>query len=241
MTGSEIAVMLLAVLIASTAQYTAGFGFSLLSVPVMALALDTHDAVIVATWLGLITSGYQAIESRRAVDWATARRLLGGTLIGIPIGLVVFTQVAESTLRLILGVSVLAATIVLALDFRLTRPGNGPEWIAGTVSGALASSLSTNGPPLVFVLQARGMPIVTFRATLSLVFTVANVASLIGFLVTGELDADVSVRSALGLPCLVIGVAIGSRLRRRVTEDSARHLVIGLLALAGVSAIAAAL
>jgi uncharacterized membrane protein YfcA len=39
----------------------------------------------------------------------------------------------------------------------------------------------------------------------------------------------------------VIGVAVGSRLRRRVTEESARHLVIGLLALAGVSAIVAAI
>lgn len=241
MTGSEIAVMLVAVLIASTAQYTAGFGFSLLSVPIMALALETHEAVIVATWLGLITSGYQAIESRRAVEWGTARRLLIGTLLGIPLGLVVFTQVAESTLRLVLGVSVLLATVVLARDFRLTRPGNGPEWIAGVVSGALASSLSTNGPPLVFVLQARRMPIVTFRATLSLVFTVANIASLVGFFVTDELDADVSARSALGLPCLVIGVAVGSRLRKRVTEDSARHVVIGLLALAGVSAVIAAL
>ncbi|MBU3688117.1 MAG: hypothetical protein B7C54_09210 [Acidimicrobiales bacterium mtb01] len=241
MTGSEIAVMLVAVLVASTAQYTAGFGFSLLSVPIMALALETHDAVIVATWLGLITSGFQAVESRRAVDWPTARRLLIGTLTGIPIGLIVFTQVPESTLRFILGVSVLAATVVLARDFRLTRPGNGPEWIAGTVSGALASSLSTNGPPLVFVLQARRMPIAAFRATLSMVFTVANAASLIGFLVTGELAADISVRSALGIPCLVVGVALGSRLRRRVTEGSARHLVIGLLAVAGLSAVVAAL
>jgi len=64
---------------------------------------------------------------------------------------------------------------------------------------------------------------------------------LIGFFVTDELDADVSARSALGLPCLVIGVAVGSRLRKRVTEDSARHVVIGLLALAGVSAVIAAL
>ncbi|MEY4223833.1 MAG: hypothetical protein RIS33_767 [Actinomycetota bacterium] len=241
MTGAEIVVMLAAVLVASTAQYTAGFGFSLLSVPVMALALDTHDAVIVATWLGLLASGYQVIESHRSVDWSTARRLLIGTLIGIPVGLVFFTQVAESTLRLVLGVSVLIATFVLARDFRLTRPGTGPEWIAGAVSGALASSLSTNGPPLVFVLQARRMPIVSFRATLSLVFTVANAASLVGFLGTGELDADVSIHSALGIPCLVIGVAVGSRLRRRVTEESARHLVIGLLALAGVSAIVAAI
>lgn len=241
MTGLDLAVVLGAVLVASTAQYTAGFGFSLLGVPLMALAIETHDAVVIATWLGLVTSGYQAMESRPHVDWPTARRLVAGTLLGIPFGLIVFTQVPESTLRLILGATVLVATVVLARNFTLSHPGNSPEWAAGVVSGALASSLSTNGPPLVFVLQARRMPMVAFRATLSLVFTIANVAALVGFAATGELDASPSAWSAAALPCLVLGVLIGSRLRRRVTEASARLLVVGLLALAGVSAVVSAL
>lgn len=235
---AEVIVVVIAVLVASAAQYTAGFGFSLLGVPLMALAVHTHDAVVVATWLGLVTSGFQAWQGRSEADRPTVTRLLGGSLLGIPLGLVVFVRVDEGVLKAILGVLVLGATVALALRFRLAHAGSSPEWTAGVVAGALASSLSTNGPPLVFVLQARRMPITVFRATLAVVFAVTNAVTLIGFAVTGELEARASWWSLAALPAVVVGLAIGTRARRRVDEESARRLVLGLLVVAGVSAIA---
>lgn len=236
----DVVVVVVAVLVASAAQYTAGFGFSLLGVPLMAVAVRTHDAVIVATWLGLVNSGFQAWQGRAQADRDTVRRLLGGSLLGIPIGLVVFVRVDEGLLKAVLGGLVLVATIVLALRFELAHPGSSPEWVAGIAAGALASSLSTNGPPLVFVLQARRMPIARFRATLAVVFAVSNFVALVGFTLTGELEARPSLWSLAALPAVAIGLSIGTRLRRRVDEESARRLVLGLLGVAGVSAIASA-
>lgn len=237
----DVLVVVIAVLVASAAQYTAGFGFSLLGVPLMAVAVPTHDAVIVATWLGLVTAGFQAWQGRVDADRATVRRLLTGSIIGIPIGLVIFVRVDEGVLKTVLGVSVLLATVVLAFRFQLAHAGSSPEWVAGVMAGALASSLSTNGPPLVFVLQARRMSMTTFRATLAVVFAVTNAVALVGFALTGELGARPSWWSLAALPAVVIGLTIGTRLRRRVDEESARRLVLGLLGAAGVSAIASAI
>ena len=241
MSTAQVLTMLGAVLIAATAQQTAGFGFSLLGVPLMALSLETHDAVVIATWLGLLSSGVQAVEGRPLAHWATVRRLVIGTLVGIPFGLLVFTKVDEGVLKIVLGASVLVATVVLARDFRLTRPGSAPEWLAGIVSGALAASLSTNGPPLVFVLQARRMGIAEFRATLNQVFVVANVAALLGFAITGELSAHASSWAMAGVPVVGLGLLAGRRLRPLVGEVHGRRVVLVLLALAGTSAIVTAL
>jgi uncharacterized membrane protein YfcA len=240
-TWPEYVIGALGVLVAATAQYTAGFGFALLGVPLMALAIPTHDAVIISTWLGLVTNGFQAFNDRSRADRGMVRRLLAGTAVGIPIGLVVFTKVDEEILRAGLGATVLVATVLLAANFRLRRAGTVPEWIAGIVSGALSSSLSTNGPPLVFVLQARGVPIDVFRATLAVVFTTANVMTLGAFVVSGDLTIRLTSWSLAMLPVLIVGVAIGSRWRRRVTEISARRLVLGLLGIAGISALASSL
>lgn len=237
---SEWIIVALAVLVAATAQYTAGFGFALLGVPLMATAIDTHDAVIITVWLGLVTSSAQSIEGRRVVDRPLAGRLTIGTLIGVPIGSTVFVLVAERTLTIVLGMCVLVATVVLARGFRLKSPSTRPEWIAGIVSGALASSLATNGPPLVAVLQARGLPIAVFRATINTVFAVANVLALIAFAFTGDLELRQVVLSGTTLPILGCGVALGLKLRRLIDETRARRVVLGLLALAGLSALASA-
>lgn len=230
-----------AVLVAATAQYTAGFGFALLGVPLMALAIDTRDAVVIAVWLGLVTSTVQTVEGWGVVDRPVARRLVAGSMIGIPIGSTVFVLVPERVLTGVLGVSVILATVILAAGVRLGSARRGPEWAAGIVSGALASSLSTNGPPLVAVLQARQYPIATFRATINTVFAVANVVTLIAFAVTDELRVEQAWWSLLLLPVVGIGVATGGRLRRLVDEDRARALVLALLGVAGCSALVSAL
>lgn len=230
-----------AVLVAATAQYTAGFGFALLGVPLMALAIDTRDAVIIAVWLGLVTSTVQAMEGRHEIDRPVARRLILGSLIGIPIGSTVFVVVPERVLTAVLGVSVVVATALLARGVVIVTARRGPEWVAGIVSGALASSLSTNGPPLVAVLQARRYSIVQFRATINAVFAVANVVTLFAFAITDELRLEQTWWSLVLLPLVGVGLVIGARLRRLIDERSARRLVLGLLGAAGCSALVSAL
>ncbi|MFM8945505.1 MAG: TSUP family transporter, partial [Actinomycetota bacterium] len=79
-----------------------------------------------------------------------------------------------------------------------------------------------------------------FRSTLAVVFTGANVATLIGFGLTGDLDGRTTQQSLAVLPFMIVGIALGSRLRRLVTESSARRLVLTLLGAAGFSAVLSA-
>lgn len=241
MSSSELTFLALAVLTAGFVQILAGFGFALLSVPLMALAVTTQEAVVISTVLGLLSSGIQTYKGVHEADWTLVRRVTLAALAGIPVGFVLYETLSADTLRLLLGVGVLIAVYLLArgVDF----VGRGPivEWSAGFVSGALASSLSTNGPPLVFALQGRRLPIAVFRSTINAIFVISGAITALVFAIAGDFDRRIGIGIAATLPALVLGVLVGYRVRSYFDERRARHLVLGLLALAGVSALVGAL
>ena len=76
-------------------ELSAGFGFGLAAVPLLAVAIDPHDAVVVALTLATITNGYQALSGRHATDRPVVGRLLAGAAAGLPVGLLVFLRADE--------------------------------------------------------------------------------------------------------------------------------------------------
>jgi len=107
----------------------------------------------------------------------------------------------------------------------------------GIVSGFLLTSTSTNGPPLVFAMQARRSDPKVFRSTLNMVFLVSGVYGLVLFTAFGEIAlSDVWIAVAL-LPSMIIGVYVGRFIRHRVDTNRFRILVMVLLAFAGFSSL----
>ena len=238
--GIEVATIIGAVLLAAVVQNSAGFGFALLCVPVMAIVVDTHVAVVISTVLGMGSSTTQAWFGRSDTDRVTARRLTLAALCGMPFGLVVFVVVSAQTLRLIVGACVLVIAVLLARRIDLRHVGPRFDIGAGVLSGMLATSVSTNGPPLVFALQARHVTPDVFRPTINTVFAVSGVVSLLGFLIAGEVTRDAVVGVVISLPALALGIWGGLQLRPHLHGERFRVAVLALLAAAGASAIIAA-
>jgi uncharacterized membrane protein YfcA len=230
----------LVVALAATVQLAAGFGFGLAAVPLLAVAIDPHDAVVVALTLATLTNGYQAITGRRDADRPVVGRLLAGAIVGLPLGLLVFLRADARVLGVVIGLAVLVAVVVIGLGLDLRHAGPGLDVAGGVLSGALTMSAGVNGPPLVFVLQARHFDATRFRATITSVFFVLDIVSVAVFAATGDLDADVVRAVAVALPALAVGAVAGVALRRHLDARRFRALVLVLLTVAGVSAIASA-
>lgn len=237
MTTSEFVVVGIAVLVASFAQIIAGFGFALLCMPIMTLAVDVRDAVVVSTLVGMVSISWQAWVLRADADREVANRLCIGAVAGMPLGIVVLRVMSDQSLRLILGCAVIIATLMLIRRINLTHAGARLDLAAGFLSGVLNTSLSTNGPPLVFTLQARQFDADRFRGTLVRVFAVSNVVTLAMFSVTGVLTAKGAVGAAVALPAWAAGTALGWPIRARLSGEPFRRLVIALLFVVGLAAI----
>jgi uncharacterized membrane protein YfcA len=237
----ELAVVAGSVFAAAMVQVLSGFGFALLCVPLMALAVDAKEAVVISTLLGAGVSTWQAWHGRAHTERAVARRMILGAYLGMPVGLLVFLRVDDRVLRLLLGVAVLVAVVLLAVRLDLRHAGSRLDTGAGFLSGVLNTSLSTNGPPLVFVLQARHLAPDAFRATITTVFAFSNVLGVSLFVASGKVDRDGLVAAGIALPALFLGQVSGYPLRRHVAGERFRVLVLLLLTAAAVSAIVSAL
>ena len=240
-TTAQLIVVGSAVFIAAMMQIVAGFGFALLGVPLMTLAIDPKIAVVVSALTGVLVTTWQAIRSRADADRVLVRRLTTAAYVGMPFGLLVFVEVNDNVLRLLLGIAVLIAVVMLALRLNMHHAGPRFDYAAGFVSGVLNTSLSTNGPPLVFALQARQLSPVTFRATITMVFALSNILGITLFVASGRVTRDGLVASAITIPAMILGQAVGFPLRKHIHGERFRYLVLVLMTGAAISAIVNAL
>ena len=240
MSGGELAWIAGCIAFASFAQTLSGFGFSLLAVPLMTLVVSPRDAVVVATILASVSTTSQSLIDRKHVDRSIAKRLILASYAGMPFGLLAFIFVSETGLRLVLGVVVVSAAVLLLRGFQLRDESHSFDWLLGMVSGFLSTSTSTNGPPLVFLMQARQLTPSTFRATINTVFAVVNVGALALFITTGKVNSNNLSGVAVALPALGAAMCIGYAVRRNITQERFNTLVILLLLISAISVIVSA-
>jgi uncharacterized membrane protein YfcA len=238
--AGDLAVVVAVVTLAATIQLSAGFGLALAAVPLMSLAIDPHDAVIITLGVATLTNGFQAWTGRVTRDGGVALRMIAGAAVGLPIGLALFLAADDQALGIAIGVAVLATVVSVARGVDLSGASPALDVGSGVAAGALTTSVGTNGPPLVFVLQARQFTPERFRATITTVFVVLDVTSMIVFAAVGELTGDLLLAILLSLPGLVVGAMLGIRIAARLDPRLFRRVVMVLLTVAAVSALTSA-
>ena len=206
----------------------------------MTLVVSPRDAVVVATVIGALSTTSQAYIDRAFVDAAIAKRLTLASFIGMPFGLAAFVLVSETGLRVVLGVVVLVSAVMLLRGFQIHDEKHRLDWVLGVVSGFLSTSTSTNGPPLVFVMQARRIDPAVFRATINTVFSLVNIVAVVMFAVAGKVNTQNLGGVFVAIPALFLALRIGYYFRKRITAEHFRSLVIFLMFLSAGSVIVSA-
>jgi uncharacterized membrane protein YfcA len=226
---------------AGLAQGLSGFGFSLVSIPLLALVVPVKAAIVGGALLGLVQSGQIVARDHRHVEWRSAAVLVAAAVAGMPIGLLVITRVPEEPLQVVIAVTVLGFTAMLWRRVRLPTDSLPAEVGVGFTSGMLSTSTGMSGPPLVIALQARGVEPSAFRATLATVFVCGSAISSLLFWSRGLVTAEALRVAAAGLPGLLVGILVGELAFRRVDHDRFRRIVLVLLVASAVLALIGAL
>lgn len=231
----EIIAVCLVVLLTAFTQSVVGFGFALLTVPILMQVIGLHQAVILASLIGTANNIYQFRDLRADADSTQVKRFLMASFIGAPFGLIAFLYADQNILKVLLGFGVLLGVLLLAKGSDLSNAHISLDWVMGVLSGFLLTSTSTNGPPLVFALQARKISPHVFRSTLNTIFLISGIYGLILFAAFGEIFQGDVVLALGSLPSMAIGVNIGRKVRLRVHPDRFRIVVLILLTFAGLS------
>ena len=226
-------------------QSATGFGFALVLSPALFAVMDPVEAVTALLVLGLALNLLVLFEGGRPehVDWRALAPMLVAAVPGLAIGAVALTQLSKEVLQVAVGVAVIAAA---GWQLRERARGHRPippaaAWGAGFASGALTTSISVSGPPLVLWLEARGVRPEEFRASLAASFLALNLVGAIVLLAaegTGAFDAGAV---AVLLALVVAGYALGALAFRRLDRERFFTLVLALVAATGVASVLAGL
>lgn len=226
-------------------QSATGFGFALVLSPALFAVMDPVEAVTALLVLGLALNLLVLFEGGRPehVDWRALAPMLVAAVPGLAIGAVALTQLSKEVLQVAVGVAVIAAA---GWQLRERARGHRPlppaaAWGAGFASGALTTSISVSGPPLVLWLEARRVRPEEFRASLAASFLALNLVGGVVLLAaegTGAFDADAV---AVLLALVVAGYALGALAFRRLDRERFFALVLALVAATGVASVLAGL
>lgn len=211
-------------------QGSVGFGFAVLSVPILTL-LDPRFVPVAPQILALPMAIAALLRERGGLDTAGVGWIIGGRIPGALIAAAVLSFAVDRTLDLLIGSIVLVAVLILGSGIqvplnRLTR------FAAGLFSGFSGTASAIGGPPVALLYRNQTGP--TVRSTLGTIFAIGIVINLVVLVATGIADQDDLTTALILAPAATVGFAVSSLLHRRV---EGRILQNGILIVATISAV----
>lgn len=219
---------------------TLGVGTPLLTVPLMALTLPAQTAVTLMAMPVVVANLWQAsnapdIKSVLSRFWPTAVALIGGMLIGTRI----LSIIDERWLLLIVGICVIAFTLLQASSFKLQLSSC---WIVpagilfGLASGIIGGISSMFGPMLiVYLVSLKDLSKDDFVSAISFLYVCAVVPWAISLFTVGLLRGPLLLGSIAAIIPVTAGMLIGQKIRKRISEDRFQHLMLLILLISGSS------
>lgn len=216
----------------------AGFGTALVYLPVAGAILPPFAAITTLLVMDIPAPLVAARRAMREADLGEMARLVGGSIIGLPLGVIALGLVAPEVFRY--AVSVLAFVLLAALVGGLRyqrRPSTTAVLGTGGIAGFLGGSAGMAGPPVILFYMASTRAPQTIRATILLFLIAEAVLALTVFGLAGRLAAEaILIGFVLTIPN-AIGIALGSALfdpRRATLYRRIAYAVIAASALSGL-------
>jgi uncharacterized membrane protein YfcA len=232
--------------VAALAHGTLGFGFPIISTPVVALITDIKTAVIVTLFPNIVVNLISVAKGgnwRLSVGryWPVALYVLAGTIVGTRLLLVMEPEPLKLMLAVMIVVYLQQARF-RKLDWSaLKRHPRGSALAFGLLAGILAGSVNVTVPPLVIYFGALGLEFVPMTQILNFCFLVGKSTQAITLGLSGQIGlatlvgtAPLTIVSAL---VLLYGMHIRSRIRPELYQGLLRKILWGMAAVLVVQVI----
>ena len=215
------AVTIPAVLLLGVSKSGFGAGFGTLAVPLMALAVSVPQAAAILMPVLLVMDVLGMAAFRKDFDLKLLRFLIPWGVVGIVVGALLFKLLDGHVVAGLVGgftLLFLAQRVLFAPKADSPAP---PRWLGAVLtatSGFTSFIAHAGGPPIsAYVIPMRLSP-VQFTATMAFFVVVINMAKWLPYAWLGLLDWRNMATSLVLLPIAPMGVWIGVRLARRISQ-----------------------
>lgn len=235
-----------AALAAGFTQGFAGFGSTVIALPLLVAVLGLRVAVPLGCLMALAINVALVGRMFGHVRRGPLIVLLLTSLPGMAVGGRLLSVAPEAWLEGLLGTMVLAFTVFAARTASAGDGASAPSLPAagaplrhavtvavGLVSGALGAAVGINGPPVVAWAMRQGWGRHALKATLAGYFLLAGVGIVGAQGLHGEITGRVLLLFCVGLPALAAGLYGGHLCFGRLDEATFRKVLLGLFAVSG--------
>ena len=219
---------------AAVAHGAVGFGFPLLSTPLVALVTDVRTAVLTTLLPNIVINIISVLRGEGWLQtlrtyWPVAAWVFVGTLLGTA----ALAYADPAALKVLL-----AAIIIVYLRQSRRRAAAGTPWrpgtrwgaaLFGTLGGFFSGTVNVAVPPLLIYFSALDLTPVALTQAMNLSFLVGRSTQVLALASSGSMGAAWFV---LGVPLTalaVLSLAAGFRLQRRFPAQTFVRLMRVLL------------
>jgi uncharacterized membrane protein YfcA len=229
-----------AIALAYAVRAISGFGAGVIATPLLTFVLPLPVTVPLITVIGMFAGSRQILRDWRIIEWRRIAVFVPGSLVGVALGLYLFTALDPVLLARALGVYILGyaayslfghpiAERSIALPRWIVHPVAAAGGLVATIFGGLAGAIYAT------YLDALNLSKGAFRVTMSAMLLVLALVRSIGYAATGVFQPEDAVLIAAALIPLAIGTIAGDRLHDRLDPRAFRRAIGVLLVVSGAA------
>lgn len=228
-----------AVVFAGISKGGFGSGAAFAASSILALLIDPATAVALLLPLLMLMDVSALPPFWRQWNTRDTLRLSVGSVPGVALGAAVFSVANADLIRVVIGLISIGFVIFQAARAywppadRAEPLGLFASLIAGTVAGFTSFVAHAGGPPAAIYLLAQGRGKTEYQATTVIVFWIINLLKAAFFTALGLFSAHLIWASITLAPAAILGVWIGVRAHKTISERAFFRVTYVLLTVTG--------
>ncbi len=237
-TGTELAIVLVAVVIGAIAKAVTGMGLPLIAIPIASLFVDVNDAIVVIAFPNMLANALLAGRERRSYpETRDLPTLAVAGVIGAVAGTLLLVNIPETPLIIAVIVAIVGYVV---LFFAHPELRVGPDRsrhlapVVGGVGGLFQGAVGISGPIVGSWIHSYRLSRGAHILSVTSLFFITGLAQFVVLVGSGELSGRTTATLLACIPVLA-SIPIGTRLRDSV---SGRGFDLAIIAMLVVSALA---
>lgn len=215
----------LTIIFSSLIKGVTGFGFALLSLPVLLIWYQPKEIIPVLMIFNLIASLFIILQKKeqKLMDKPSTLLIASGGIFTF-LGVIFLKHVNPDWLIHFSGIVFIILTILSIIRNKTAKPTISiyAYPIVGAFIGIITGIISISGPPLVLFLNKAKVGKKKFREIFAWFSVVTATIAIIGYFKIGLLTNQVLKLSIIFLPILLAGTIIGKRINKTMPVKSFR-------------------
>ncbi|MBA7579523.1 hypothetical protein ES708_21394 [subsurface metagenome] len=217
---------------------TFGFGFAMISIPLLSLVLSPKTAIPLSLLMGLGIGFYLIITSCRDIKPKQILYLLIGSAIGVPFGVFILKNISSEILEIAINAVIITSAIILFLEQSKniisvnTVNTKLITILIGFLSGFLGASTGICGPPVILYGLNQKWEKKIFRSNLLTYFFIWRIYTNINYFFIGLVNFATFFKyiipSSIGL---IFGAISGKALCKIISQEK-YHKICWILIIA---------